>query len=982
MVKLSVLSAKERKERDERYRQEQIKEAQDRAKQLFEQDRARREAVERQRAEERRQADIRAKQQADYYRKLKKQQDDFKKLQEFRKKQKAIAEQRKKYLAEQEAKRQRLLKHEYMTDGLTPQELRKIKNMSPEELREAIKALREELYTTTQKPISSMVLRSRYEDLKANEERDGDPMRRNRESVVGKTFEEWREDNYPTLTELRERYDETDKTIPFDEYVKQQGDYYVLNKQSVEVSPSGETTSTTGNKLPLLPSLVGQTAIATTEEQTTHPEDEDKENEAEGKETHRDHKPKNLENDIPPYQEDKRDKRFYELFEHTKISRNKILELCKDAEDSYDDKLIEGDLQYYVRDDFTDTQALFKLKGDYFTLAFRGTQESYDFLTDIRSKQANLQVAKLSDFWDWIDDDDDLYGHYGFITAVRSIYNDLVSKISIYQGKTFDIGSHSLGGALTTIFSYVYTIDPTIDEKVPLRYVITFGSPRVFYNHKTHEVSRYDKRVEQLRIFNHNDIVSFVPAQDSEVISSSVLSTMVGGYGAMIGGRNIGIAGGILGGMMGQFLGGFKHIGLGIMLMGELTHTPYEISTQHILKSGEQTEHHYKIIPKGQDTHRNPFDLVSGSIFQNFVGNMVGYLLPDTIKNFMGVEPQVEKVMNEKDHLETMSSLFQDLITGDRGLFYEYKNAIVSDIVSTEDYEVGSPRLDFLPPSSPSTSLSSKAIAFFYKTQIPRFQEFFFQELLNEVYKEGRLDQYKALTRGSLSPRLYMNPDREGVITSTIMEKPEFSKLTLLMDRDPNVARIAMDYNKIKEIIVSLHGTKYLDFLNTIGRRFYNRLIEETMNRVDFRDWRNMQYLTYGSNIMSLLSNSAHIYYIHQKVIGHKFPSYIDNIQQLPPEILRIENNKHLLEDVEGNTYRHLEDGVYTGETNKNKEGENIKQYLQSQGIQVEIPKHIENFKIHLENDEISLRHNNHKILGFYFYENENEIKNKFCVWR
>lgn len=687
---------------------------------------------------------------------------------------------------------------------------------------------------------------------------------------------------------------------------------------------------------------------------------------------------------IPPVEErviptNSYDQKIYNnLFNHTKISKEKIYELCRDAEDSYDDTLIEGDLQYFIREDYTDTQVLIKLKGDYFTVNFRGTNEMYDIITDLSSKHANLQVAKLSDYWDWIDDDDDLYGHLGFISAVRSIYNDLVSKISIYQGKTFDMGSHSLGSALSTIFSYVYTIDPTIKEKVKLRYVITFGSPRVFYNHKIYKIERYNNQVEQIRIFNHNDMVSFVPAQDSEVISSSVLSTMLGGYGAMVGGRTIGIAGGVIGGMIGQFMGGFKHVGLGIMLMGELTHNPYEISTNQVLLSKEQIENHYKIVPKGEDNHRNPFDLISGSIFQNFLANVGGYFVPNILKTLMVNNDEVNDVMNN-DYIENMKRVFQDFITGDRGLFMDYKNSITSAIISNSEdsLELGIP--SFAPPDNPSHHLSSKALTYFFKLQLPKFQEFFFNKILDEVYKEGRLDQFKALNRGTISPDFFLKTTREGLISATIMENPKFVNIKLLMDRNPDVARLSMDYSLIKELILRLHGTKHLDFLNTQGRIFYNRLIENTLNVVDFRDWRNIQYINYGSNIVSLIGNLAHLVYINKKVIGHKFPSYISNIQQLPEEILRINNQS--LKDNEGINYSHIGKGVYTSDK-KNNEGANIQEFLLQQGITVKLPPTVENFRLHLENDLVSFRHNNHEILGFYFYENESDIKNKLIVWR
>ena len=157
--------------------------------------------------------------------------------------------------------------------------------------------------------------------------------------------------------------------------------------------------------------------------------------------------------------------------------------------------------------------------------------------------------------------------------------------------------------------------------------------------------------------------------------------------------------------------------------------------------------------------------------------------------------------------------------------------------------------------------------------------------------------------------------------------------------------------------------------------------IKGAMQEIDFKDWKNIQFLTYFSNIATLVSNLAHLHSIHQKSIGHRFPSYFDNIKQLPKEILRTENDNHKIVDEDNNIFEHQGNGEYTSETKKNVEGENIKFFFKNQGLNVDIPKHIEHFKLHMENDNITFRHNNHKVLGFYFYENENDIKNKIVAW-
>lgn len=544
MVELRVITAKEKRERNERYRQEQIKEAQDRAKQLFEEDRARREAVERQRAEQRAEADRRAKEQADYYRKLKKQQDDFKRQQEFRRKQKLIAEQRKKYLAELEAQRQRLLTKEYMGDGLTPEELRNIKNMSPEELREAIKTLREELYTTTQKPISSMVLRSRYEDLKANEERDGDPMRRNPQSVVGKTFEEWRADNYPSLTELRERYDNTDKSIPFNEYVKNQGDYYVLNKQSVEVSPSGDTTPTETSHNHPEQSGADQTAIGENQEESKENKHDDLENSKRNQQ-----------------QEDLNNKKAYEpqfiytqktttgIYDETSlddlsfIKGDKILELFNASMECYEDIPATSN-RYYIEDMDFNARVSLELKeddiGKYIVLAFRGTQPAKgrtegDIFREVLGYYLGANVINdltaepvlLSKYFSFIDTKDDLLVHLGFVEHLYSIYEDIRVSLSAYDNYFLDTTGHSLGGITQSLFSYVYTLDNRdMGYKPMIRHNVNIGSPRGIYEEKfrgvEHDPNKFDDIVNQIRLFSQIDPVPKLPFRTKKDVMNSL----------------------------------------------------------------------------------------------------------------------------------------------------------------------------------------------------------------------------------------------------------------------------------------------------------------------------------------------------------------------------------------------------------------------------------------------------------------------------
>jgi len=141
-----------------------------------------------------------------------------------------------------------------------------------------------------------------------------------------------------------------------------------------------------------------------------------------------------------------------------------IKELVEDAFKSYEDKVDTVDEVIITETIEYDTQILVQKKQNsgeepYIVVSFRGTNEFFNFtssnfgdvFTDLYSSITNLR-----EHFPFIKEEDNLHVHRGFCEALKAIYNKLTSKLQTYDSSYYlDTGSHSLGGALNTIF-YMY----------------------------------------------------------------------------------------------------------------------------------------------------------------------------------------------------------------------------------------------------------------------------------------------------------------------------------------------------------------------------------------------------------------------------------------------------------------------------------------------------------------------------------------------
>ena len=162
------------------------------------------------------------------------------------------------------------------------------------------------------------------------------------------------------------------------------------------------------------------------------------------------------------------------------------------------------------------SQAILVEHEDFFTMAFRGTDELRDWLNnfDLVAQQVLLLVEgeKL-----------DGYFHKGFWDATDDIWEPLLTKYQQLQQEEREkqkdlkqkkvrplfLTGHSLGGAIATIAA-----TKLINQDFPFISTYTFGQPRTM----THNTARIINGKVESRFFrfqNNNDMVTRAPARAS-----------------------------------------------------------------------------------------------------------------------------------------------------------------------------------------------------------------------------------------------------------------------------------------------------------------------------------------------------------------------------------------------------------------------------------------------------------------------------------
>ena len=301
---------------------------------------------------------------------------------------------------------------------------------------------------------------------------------------------------------------------------------------------------------------------------------------------------------------------------HPDIIQTKAIELCMDCYFSYNDNVDHDTYFISTGDGLMDAQVKIFTKSTYKVVAFRGTDSLTDVITDART-----YTSRLSAYFTFVQPNDDLSVHSGFLASVERVYRQIKEQLEGVQN--FEISGHSYGAGMASIFLYVYYLDT---GKQPL-HAFGFGSPRVFAGN----VDRYNELVDFVRFQNNNDVITYLPSKTAS------LNTAAGaGLGSIIGARfKNPLLGAAVGGMAARSqTDNYKHVGLGIMMFYEKN----RVIQLDYLQGPRVVPETYIIIPEGEDTLRNPID-PQGVVVSAVVGHYANNAILGAIKNLQ-MNPQ------------------------------------------------------------------------------------------------------------------------------------------------------------------------------------------------------------------------------------------------------------------------------------------------------------------------------------------------------
>ena len=208
------------------------------------------------------------------------------------------------------------------------------------------------------------------------------------------------------------------------------------------------------------------------------------------------------------------------------------IDLCKEA---YEPQTSGKD---FLEGEFP---VIFRKIGNTLYVAFRGTKNDFSSLQSSLESIRNMIIdcsvgdilgedTSLAEFPVFKSrlNDSSLTGHAGFMKELSKYYLDILEKIKSYYNFASKVvfTGHSAGGALATLMYYIYIRDDKIEERLPVYYSITYGSPRVIRD-SINNKELYTKYCPNLfRCFNANDIVTYIPFNKE----SEYLGTMGSGF--------------------------------------------------------------------------------------------------------------------------------------------------------------------------------------------------------------------------------------------------------------------------------------------------------------------------------------------------------------------------------------------------------------------------------------------------------------------
>jgi hypothetical protein len=156
-------------------------------------------------------------------------------------------------------------------------------------------------------------------------------------------------------------------------------------------------------------------------------------------------------------------------------------------------------------------------------IAFRGTDpmKMINIITDLNTVFGNTSTSGYDQFAGKLyTDAQKVKFHSGFLKALSRVYQQIIQQIEYYGRESLDeiiVTGHSAGGALASIFTFIYNSDATIldiRDRLPIYKCITFASPRCLINtDDAHDIyTQYCPNVT--RVWLTEDLITYLPLHD------------------------------------------------------------------------------------------------------------------------------------------------------------------------------------------------------------------------------------------------------------------------------------------------------------------------------------------------------------------------------------------------------------------------------------------------------------------------------------
>ena len=537
---------------------------------------------------------------------------------------------------------------------------------------------------------------------------------------------------------------------------------------------------------------------------------------------------------------------------HPDITKQKVHELLLKTEGAYGDTAEENAVLITNNEFGYSVEAKVYTEAGYKIVSFRGTDSFTDVIND-----ANTASARLDTYFPFIRNVDNLIGHRGFISTLASVYEKI--KRELDGVVNYEITGHSLGGALATIFAYVYYLDTF---KQPL-HAFVFGSPRVFMG----DVEKYNKKIDLVRFQNSNDAATFVPTK--EVSLTGVGGALIGGAAGFMSrpGNSVAATAGAIAGAVASTRGlgqlPYKHVGLGIMLFREKNEV-VNLGSGFAGNEGDRVvPESFLYVPEGQDILRNPIDM-RGEI----VKASTTYLFGDYIREAF--------TFKEKPDDPTYQMLFSGYVNDNRfgleflnkayGYFQLFLDA--NKILLQNKYD----------------DKMMERLQRFRRTQLraqsrqPTAQA----ELLRTDLADTNIPF------GTLSADLFTKlQEKVFAATNRFYQLPQIDR-TRYTNTGLWVRRFWGDQYEQEE-------PEYLEYLQEV-EDLTNRFFKEQKSR-DYFVLRDSFMRFHIYSITTTASQLALAYNMYNKFVGHKLSTYLERVDLLPDVLYSGENIPEVITD-------------------------------------------------------------------------------------